>query len=296
MVTIENQYLTVQISERGAEIQSVSDRKTDYEFIWQNESKQWESKAPVLFPIVSQLKEDRYHFQGKTYAMRLNGFAQEMDFTLQQQTDSSATFYLKSSPDTRAIYPFDFSFQITYVLFGNQLTVSYEVLNPSRDQPLYYSIGAQPCFRISQSNVKPTYEFDRVSLAVDPSGPYYEWPVLADGLVDPLRAKYREFSQIPLLHRTFKRGPMIIQVNERTAMILKDGHHRAQVTVKLSGFPYAAIWSPYPTRLPFVSIQPWAGLPDTIDTDQDLSHKKSILLLAPQTMNMHDFTIKFEKQ
>lgn len=296
MVTIENQHLIVQIAERGAEIQSVRDRETGYEFIWQDEDGQWAHRSPVLFPIVSKLKEDRYLFSDQTYIMKPNGFAQDMDFILQQKTESSATFYLKSSPVSLQSYPFEFSFQITYVLFDNQLTVSYEVLNPSRDQTLYYSIGGSPYFKVTQSKVKPTYEFERLTLSIDPKGYYYEWPVTADGFADEQRAKYREVTQTHLLHRYFKRGPMIIQVNEKTSMVLKDDQNYAQVTVKLSGYPYVAIWSPYPTRLPFVAIQPWAGLPDLIDTDHEFTHKKGILSLDPQRMNMHDFTIKFHKR
>jgi len=35
MITLSNQQLTVKINEFGAEVSSVTDQKTGYEFIWQ---------------------------------------------------------------------------------------------------------------------------------------------------------------------------------------------------------------------------------------------------------------------
>ena len=62
------------------------------------------------------------------------------------QSANHLTFELSSSEDTLAIYPYPFVLRIIYRLEGNNLSVTYEVLNPN-SSTMYFSIGAHPAFR-----------------------------------------------------------------------------------------------------------------------------------------------------
>ena len=50
LITIKNQFLTVDISTTGAEIQSARDW-SGKEYIWQGDPAFWNKHAPILFPI-----------------------------------------------------------------------------------------------------------------------------------------------------------------------------------------------------------------------------------------------------
>ena len=106
MQTLKNEMLTIQVSEHGAELQSI--RKDDYEYLWQGNPEYWGRRSPVLFPIVGSVWEKCFRVDGKVYEMGQHGFARDCDFELMDKTDNSLTYILKSSNDTKEKYPFDF--------------------------------------------------------------------------------------------------------------------------------------------------------------------------------------------
>ncbi|MCC7300370.1 MAG: aldose 1-epimerase family protein, partial [Verrucomicrobia bacterium] len=107
MRTIANQFLTVGVKEKGAELCSIRDADTT-EYVWQADPAFWSRHAPVLFPIVGKLRNGRYELNGKTYELPPHGFARDMDFTLIEQTETSLVFQLLPTMETRACYPFEF--------------------------------------------------------------------------------------------------------------------------------------------------------------------------------------------
>ena len=52
---IENDILKVAVSDKGAELFSVVSKSDGCEYIWQGDSKYWEDRAPILFPICCRL-------------------------------------------------------------------------------------------------------------------------------------------------------------------------------------------------------------------------------------------------
>ena len=51
MEKLQNEYLTVEVSDLGAELQSIKDAD-DKEYLWQGDDKYWGRRSPILFPIV----------------------------------------------------------------------------------------------------------------------------------------------------------------------------------------------------------------------------------------------------
>ena len=97
MFKIENEYLKIEIHPKGAELQSVYNKKTFLEYMWSGDPAFWGKKSPVLFPIVGTLKNDTYYFENKAYQLTRHGFARDMDFAVTDQTSSSITFTLTRS-------------------------------------------------------------------------------------------------------------------------------------------------------------------------------------------------------
>ena len=62
MQTLKNDFLTVQVSDFGAELQSIV--KNDYEYLWQGDPAFWGRRSPVLFPIVGSVWNGAYRVDG----------------------------------------------------------------------------------------------------------------------------------------------------------------------------------------------------------------------------------------
>ena len=142
--TIQNNYLTVQVKNAGAELCSIKD-KAGTEYLFDANPAYWGRSAPVLFPFVGSLKNKSFVYEGKSYQMGQHGFARDRDFSLLQKEEASIWFRLTSNEETLAIYPLPFVLDIGYQLEDNSIRVLWNVHNPS-DKSLLFSIGAHPAF------------------------------------------------------------------------------------------------------------------------------------------------------
>ena len=62
MITLTSDYLQVRIANKGAELQSIFNKEHQIEYLWNGDPVFWNKRAPILFPIVGQLKENTYKY------------------------------------------------------------------------------------------------------------------------------------------------------------------------------------------------------------------------------------------
>ena len=67
MHTIENEELRVMISNHGAELSGIFDKRNNREVLWNADPKYWKRHAPVLFPNVGRFYKDTCLIGGETY-------------------------------------------------------------------------------------------------------------------------------------------------------------------------------------------------------------------------------------
>ena len=145
MIQLRNGNLLVRINEKGAEMQSI--QLNELEYLWQADPDYWGKHAPVLFPIIGELKDGKYIFDNKEYHLPRHGFARDKTFEAKQSADTSAIFTLRSDTDTLAEYPFEFIFQVQYEIKQHTLYCSYIVQNVGNGD-MYFSVGGHPAFRV----------------------------------------------------------------------------------------------------------------------------------------------------
>lgn len=296
MVTLENNHLTVKINTFGAEVSSVVDKKSGHEFVWQADETYWARHAPVLFPIVGRLKDDKYDYEGKTYDMSQHGFARDSEFEVEEVTEYSVTFSLKSTSETKEKYPFDFQLLIQYVLEDNRLKVTYEVKNNSNNEVMYYGIGGHPAFNVAQKeNSEGELEFDQVRFSIEPAGSYDFIPLTEDGLLDLEGKVTREISEVELTHESFVGDAFVYKTGAELDVVLKDDVNNVEIRVTPENMKYVGIWSPYPKRAGFVCVEPWAGLADTETSTGKLEEKYAFNKLATNGTATHAYTLEFTK-
>ena len=158
--TINGLNTSFSINKNGAELSSVKDKLTDYEFMWQADAKVWPRHAPVLFPFVGKSALNQFLHCGKVYPMGQHGFARDNEFEVSELYTDLVTYTLKGDAGRFPQYPFEFIFNIIYQVIGDDLKISYKTYNPGNED-LYFSVGAHPGFALPVSDLSEyVIEFD----------------------------------------------------------------------------------------------------------------------------------------
>lgn len=128
METLQNEFLTVEVSDLGAELQSIKDAD-EHEYLWQGDDKYWGRRSPILFPIVCGLYQGTYRTEGGTFQLGRHGFARDMNFRLLRHSDDKVTYVLSETEHTLRQYPYRFMLSVTYKLVDNEIHVIWHVYN-----------------------------------------------------------------------------------------------------------------------------------------------------------------------
>lgn len=267
-MVLQNEFLRVEISSRGAELTSVKN-KEGYEYIWQADEKIWAKHCPVLFPICGRLIDKKYRYDGKTYEMNSHGFASVSIFREERVSDTEAKFILRESEETLKQYPFRFVFTVRYKLENNALTVEYRVDNPANEN-LYFSFGAHEAYN--------TEDFEKWSVEFEKRDDLYlkKQPVL--GYLEEGRTPFEKgVKELPLSYALFEKDALIFDdIKSRAAVLKKEGE--PVVKVEFADFGELLLWTK--VGAPYLCIEPWNGLPDYVGNSGELSEKKGIIELG----------------
>ncbi len=100
---------------------------------------------PFLFPIFGRLKDSRYRWEGREYAMEIHGFAHTSTWQVAEQTGDSLTLVLEANEETLAQYPFHFRVMLIYKIEDGALVI-YQRYQNLGDKPMPYNYGFHPYF------------------------------------------------------------------------------------------------------------------------------------------------------
>jgi len=260
---IENEALFCAVDDLGAQLHSVKDREARVEYLWQADPAVWDGQAPVLFPIVGRLKDDRYRWQGAEYTLPKHGFARKSRFRLVECEGARASFVLESNDETRACYPFDFALTLDYRLEGRSLIAEAIVENRGAGD-MYFSLGAHPGFQCAMGDL---LRFD------GPETLASRWidgeAMLAGGSYPVLE----NATDITLHEHLFDNDALILSgMSSKHVTLMRRGE--ASVKFDIGGAPVLGIWAK--PGAPYVCIEPWFGLNDANVFTPDLSEKPLI--------------------
>ena len=119
---LHNEKVSLTLKAHGAEMTSWKVEGT--ELLWQGDPTYWGRQAPILFPFVGRLLDDRYLYEGLTYTMSQHGFARDELFEVAEASDTHVRFILRDSIETRKHYPFSLELSVIYRLIGEELSVT----------------------------------------------------------------------------------------------------------------------------------------------------------------------------
>lgn len=270
---LKNDLLNIEIDTNGAELQSIKTVSDGHEYLWQGDANSWGKSAPILFPIVGAINNDRYVYNETSYNMAQHGFARSMDFEVICQSENKILLSIQDTTETRKVFPFNFQLILGYEITGNSLKVSYEVINKSEDSILF-SIGAHPGFNcpledgLKYSDYKLLFNHDEHS-----ERRFKQGSVLS-GVKEKFFTGNRD---INLDHSLFKDGALIFDDLKSTSITLLSDKADKKVKMDYDGFPYFGIWSWPQNPANFICLEPWYGI-DSTDGDVPAWDKKEGLV------------------
>lgn len=274
MISLKNEHLTASFTNKGAELQSLINNKNNINYMWSGNPAYWGKFSPVLFPIVGGLKNNTYYFEGKTYQLPRHGFARDLDFESVQISDTEVIFKLTQNEETLKHYPFEFTLILRYRIEGDSLSCTYEVNNPSKHQSLLFSIGAHPAFSVPQNN-ELLYSDYFLEFNNDDLLSYHK--VVNDLITHETIKIDLGVHKLPLNHEMFYNDALVLKSLKSDRISIQTEKSPHGLHFKFKDFPFFGIWAAKDAN--FVCLEPWCGIADGIDHDQNLKTKEGIINL-----------------
>ncbi len=278
MITLENDAIVVTIAKKGAELQSLKSKRTGLSYLWSGDPAFWGKHSPILFPIVGALKGGAYEYDGHTYPLSRHGFARDHEFEVDQISDSEILFSLSFSEETLKVYPFEFTLGVRYKILDDNLTCAYEVLNLGI-KPLLFSIGGHPAFAAPlQSEI--SYSDCYLEFNGDHELTYHK---IKDDLIDNETKTVRlTANKLDLKHELFYDDALVFKNLKSTMISLKNHKTPNGLHFYFHNFPFFGIWAAKDAD--FVCLEPWCGIADGINHNQQLREKEGIVSLSSKKL------------
>jgi len=268
--------LEIKTTKTGAELTSI--KLNGVEKLHQGES-HWKRRAPILFPIVGQLKDGQTIINDRTFKMGQHGFARDMEFKKIEEN----RFVLKSSEETLGKFPFKFELYVQYEINDNELTTKYTVINKDIKEMLF-GLGGHPAFICDYSSGDYKIEFNEIETDI-------QFMQLENGLISNDKApNLLKENRIELLPDSFEKDAIIMKKLKSNKVTLFNENEKMFV-FDFTGFPYLALWSK--VGAPFVCIEPWFNTTDKVNSNGKFEEKENILKLEPNEKFECKYKVKF---
>lgn len=275
IVQLKNDYLTVAISDRGAEMQSV--RGADgTEYLWQGDKTYWEDRAPVLFPFCGRFWEGKCTDAGIPCDPGMHGFLRHMTTEVTKKSDEAITFCARDNAETRKKYPYPFEVRLTYRLQGRTLTLNAEIVNRG-ERVLPFALGLHPGFNLPFAGgtmadyavrfVGANGTIQRVKFDAEecfPIGGSRDFALRDGEYFDPTDA-------------FFAAGSGFFCGIPHKVALEKRGTDR-RITMEFPEFRYFGLWKAPGGQ--FLCMEPWTSMPATHGENTELTEKPDLLRLA----------------
>lgn len=268
--TIKNTYLSLTIDTLGAQMISIKNAAKE-ELLWQGDSKIWGDRAPILFPYAGRIRNGEFFLDGARYSAPTHGFMHSVEHPMVLKEDNLIIFEYNSCPQSKELFPFDFSFRTSFILSGHSIHHKIEIVNLDK-RSFGFGLGFHPGFNLPFDKIHKTsdyfLEFDR------PQSP----TVLTldkDVLMDGKSYSYGEnITTIPLHDKFFNDDSLVLSGLDAKFLSLVEKDTGKRIEIDIQDFPYVVLWSVPTPQMKFFCIEPWLTLPDRFDAHTEWDKKE----------------------
>ena len=287
MVKLENALISVEIEEMGAQLKSLTDVH-ETEYIWQRDAAFWSSSAPLLFPIIGNLRGGKTNINDEEFSMTRHGIARSSAFKVISNTSNSALLETKSSDETKKQYPFDFTLQALYEVFNNSLKLTLKVRNDwEEDMP--YCIGGHPAFNVPL-NSDESFEDYVVKLEHPETTNCPTIDMNTGGILNKTKRVVKNEDTVSLSHDLFYNDAIIFENCKSKCVELFSTVSGRGVRFEFENFKHFALWSSVNDGN-FVALEPWTSTAFRENESDDFYKKQDIILLPVGETAEHSYTI-----
>lgn len=273
--TISNEKLTVEISSKGGEFQSIRDAE-GHEYLWQGDAASWTDRGPNLFPYIGRMTGKTYKYQDKIYHMDIHGFLPGAEMVLKEQTKEKLVLSLESSPETREQYPFEFALDIIWKLDGEKLRITYRVKNTD-SKTMYFGIGGHPGFNVPMENGMK-FEDYRIDFGENAQPRRILFSEDCFVLEKDEALELSDGRYLELRHNMFDDDAIVMKEMPKEVVLTGERSSR-EIRVAFPDMDYLGIWHWPHTEVDYVCIEPWSSLPSRKDVVEDLEKQADLLSL-----------------
>ena len=137
---------------------------------------------------------------------------------------------------------------------------------------MFFSVGGHPAFRLPLVD-GTGYEDYYLEFNEEETKP--RWPISKDGLIEKKSVPLlRSTDRLPLSKSLFAKDALVLKFPTSSIVSLKSEKTEHGLDFNFSGFPYLGLWAA--PGADFLCIEPWCGIADSVDTDQQLISKEGI--------------------
>jgi galactose mutarotase-like enzyme len=153
---------------------------------------------------------------------------------------------------------------------------------------MYFSIGGHPAFGVP---LVPGTDYTDYYLEFDGVETAPRWPISKDGLIgrEPLPL-LQNTAVLPLRKELFAKDALVIKSLVSTGITLRSGQSERGLRMDFPGFPFLGIWAA--PNADFVCIEPWCGIADSVDSNQQWIEKEGINKLEGGSVFERTWTLR----
>lgn len=267
---------TIQIvtSAHGGELRGIS--RDGKAYMWNADPAFWGRVAPILFPIVGQVRDKTYRVGGRSYTLGQHGFARDAEF---ERVGEHAYRLVCETPAEN--YPYPFGLSVQYKVDANSVHCDWTVRNIG-PASMHFQIGAHPAFLLPDYRPEdPVHGYFACYNADGECINPLAFTYIDGGLRSPYPVPRPLGERIPVTDATFAADALLIEGSQVAACALFDKAGRRVLTVESPMAEAWGLWAPSKPGCPFVCIEPWCGITDRNGFAGDFSEKDLVHTLAP---------------
>lgn len=276
-VTLENDELSVRVSSKGAELQSVV--CDGLERMWCGDPAVWGRRAPLLFPLIGRLRDGWYAHGGLHIDAPTHGFCRDREFAAEQVSATHVRFETASDAGTRTVYPFDFRLCVDFALEGNAIVKTHTVENTG-DAPMPFELGGHEAYA---TRLLPGERMADYYVRFEGLDAIEMFGMDASGILTlPKIEASLEGGRLTENPEQLGIDTIVLENVSGSRVTLGCATNDHEVTVEFPDFPYLGIWtkaSQVDAR--YLCLEPWSALPDAHFSPRELAEKPGVRVLAP---------------
>lgn len=283
-VIIASPDLTAEVNPFGAELWRLRDRQ-GRDLLWDGDAAWWTGRAPLLFPIIGRLPEDRFSHQGQAYELPKHGFARRRAFEIVSQEPDRARFQLTADAETQAVYPFDFVLTAEFALAGPELRMTVTVANAGVE-PMPATFGFHPAFRwpLPDAGARGAH---RIDFATPEDGPLRTLD--SAGLLGAERLPSPIEGRRLALHDGLFADDALIFETPQSRQLRYGGEGGPALMIGWEGAEHLGVWTK--PGAGYVCVEPWHSLPAEATAAGEISRRPDLLLLPPGETRGFEMTV-----